>query len=519
MGKTFDKRIRGVFFATLLIIIIIALAVAGYAALKNPLAYYAAQKKLAEREYEAAAEEFLSLGDYSNSSQRHSYCIYMLGKNAADGGDYDTALSYFKSIAGYSNADEKTRECYYALAEGCIEKGDTDEAISYFELAADYENSEERRNSLLYEKGHQLFLTGDYEVAEECFSLISDDIENYGYHHFKNFSEAADYIRSKGDMLCEKIEFVISDDSAILEKGNINMDAVYNLVPLRTATVGVNAPEGTLFIAPVYFPGNRIVYAHRTGDLSILDDDEKEVYETALQVAEEAKLQGETVLEREAWIYSWICKSVDYHSPDMKVPIDEFLRLDELTCIGAIRDGRANCQGYADAFYLIASLSGIEVRKLSSNVDGIGHTVNAVKLEDEWYVVDTVYGDSIDYTSDSVNYGRLNFGWDERYYSILGPKEMYSWVEEETDYDNTYYGANGYVFDTVKEAAKSVCEQNFMDGKTYSYALVKNTDATEDELYSCMNEELDRMGVPYDLAWSVILEKYLDCSIITVVWK
>ncbi len=73
------------------------------------------------------------------------------------------------------------------------------------------------------------------------------------------------------------------------------------------------------------------------------------------------------------------------------------------SCLCALVTGEANCQGYADAFFLTASLAGFEVRYRNGwTLAGESHTWNRVRLGDEWLDTDLTWMDRGD-TADEKN--------------------------------------------------------------------------------------------------------------------
>ena len=68
---------------------------------------------------------------------------------------------------------------------------------------------------------------------------------------------------------------------------------------------------------------------------------------------------------------------------------------DVKSCVTALTRGRANCQGYADAFFLAASLAGFEVRYQNGwNRSGESHTWNRALIDGAWLDVDLTWMDS-----------------------------------------------------------------------------------------------------------------------------
>ena len=518
MRRNFYSRIKTAF---IVILSVIALSVTGillYNSTEELRSYNKGEKLLAEGNYSLAAKVFHNISGYKDSAEKYSRAVYSMAELELENEKYEDAAMLYLKAGAYSDSEEKVKECHYKLAELCQEDS-PEKAIDFYTLAAGYEDAEDRKNSLIYSLGHRLFIDGKYNEAQEYFDILGEKITDYGYYHFKDIFEAEPYIRFAAENLYDVIEFIIVDDSAIKdEDGNIAMEIIYNMVPLRTASVGYNPFEDTVFISPVYFPGNRISYAHKSGDMSFLSDEEKEIYDTALVVSDNAKKECSNIYELEKWIYDYVCRNVYYDSPDMDVDIKEFLLLEELTCIGAFNNGRANCQGYADMFYLLCSLCDIEVRKVSGEVDGISHTWNAVSFDGEWYFVDTVYGDRMHYMSDTVDYGRFNVGWDKDYYFIEGDERLYSWISE-TESEHTYYTENNLVFDSPEDAAVALCDQFAWNGQMYSYASVIDGDLSADEVYTAMYTEMISMGLDTSYLLNVSVDSYGGRTQILVVWR
>ena len=59
----------------------------------------------------------------------------------------------------------------------------------------------------------------------------------------------------------------------------------------------------------------------------------------------------------------------------------------------ALTHGWANCQGYSDAFYLLAGMAGFEVGFQNGYNAGVLHAWNTVELGGQWYVVDVSTAD------------------------------------------------------------------------------------------------------------------------------
>ena len=170
-----------------------------------------------------------------------------------------------------------------------------------------------------------------------------------------------------------------------------------------------------------YYPGRRILYAWRNGRTDILSEAEMNTLSAALVIASEAK---GTDLEREKAVHDALCRRITYSSDS-----DPFNRDD--CAVGALLDGRADCDGYADAFYLCGSLAGLDVRYQSgwaaeqeNENNGIhvekdaSHMWNLIRINGAWTSVDATWDDR-DTGKGGVTYLYYNLGEDQTKVSYL----------------------------------------------------------------------------------------------------
>ena len=155
------------------------------------------------------------------------------------------------------------------------------------------------------------------------------------------------------------------------------------------------------------FPGTAIMLAEKSGDDSSLSDREKKTREEARKIAKEANNKDPLLTAK--YIHDWLCEKNVYTD-------DETTDEDD-TAIGAILNGEANCDGYTDAFYLIGSLAGLNVRYQHGDsyekgfnfaITPITHIWNLLEIDDEWRMVDVTWDDN----GDSPTYVWFNVGQD-----------------------------------------------------------------------------------------------------------
>ena len=240
------------------------------------------------------------------------------------------------------------------------------------------------------------------------------------------------------------------------------------------------------------FPGERIVEAHRTEALDNLSEDEKKALEIAVQIVANAKDQAQDDWELELLLHDMLCRRVTYSDADIYYDTPEN-QPRHLSVIGALLDGEANCQGYTDAFYTLASIAGFEVGRLSVETASAPHMVNTILLDGSWYVVDLTYDDSSD---DVISYRLFNAGLD-----MIG--EEYSWQEEieyyeiaEKSDENNYYIRKDIVFADLDQLAEYIAKSWAENGNTQIDAVVRNEPESEN-LSDILPDVMKKTGRSY----------------------
>ena len=101
-----------------------------------------------------------------------------------------------------------------------------------------------------------------------------------------------------------------------------------------------------------YYAGWKILYCWQTGTTSMLSSREAETLEKALALVSGASGSD---LEKERYIYDTLCAAVTYEQAEDSSG-------DKDCAIGALLNGRADCDGYSDAMLLCCGLAGIPCR-------------------------------------------------------------------------------------------------------------------------------------------------------------
>ena len=161
----------------------------------------------------------------------------------------------------------------------------------------------------------------------------------------------------------------------------------------------------------VFFPGYDILRSVRNGTENRLPDRLKNVLQKARKML--SGITG-TPAEKAIAIHDLLCRHITYTIDDNTDDDDR--------CIGAILNGKANCDGYSDAFLLLCGLENIPVKLVQgdawkpSDPDNPGHMWNLILLDGTWRGVDVTWDD--DDKTGKINYIYYNTG-DDRIQSSL----------------------------------------------------------------------------------------------------
>lgn len=250
--------------------------------------------------------------------------------------------------------------------------------------------------------------------------------------------------------------------------------------------------SGTVYTVTIYeYPGDRIVDAYFSGDSSALNSVEKTAMDKAIQMVNKAKSQASNNFEVEVLLHDMLCDMITYddHTRDVPNPNDPPRNL---TVVGALLDGRANCQGYADAFYTLASIAGFRVARMYTYTSNDLHVVNTIYLNNAWYVVDVTFDDTND---GERNYRLFNAGADViREYAWYPEMEMHPIAK--TSGSAYYYTHTNSTYTSVQTMANAIANQWSQNGSTTIRTMLKNhTDGSA--LKAALQSALDNTGKRY----------------------
>ncbi len=258
----------------------------------------------------------------------------------------------------------------------------------------------------------------------------------------QNMAELRDFLDRKTMFLADKIMFYCSASlyrqigtSADLKTLMYN----YGVLDFYEYHGSMKKDEYEVIISEIeYYPGFRTANAFTTVGEHVLTSREKQLLNKGLQIVNELSQNSPSPSDLARKIHDYLCRTVTYTN-DTNDTWD-----DENHAMGAILNGKAECDGYTDAFYLLCRLAGLQVFYQygadAEHRNSDTHIWNILCLDGRWYHVDVTWDDLDDAQHpDAVTY---------RYY-LIGNEQMkltHFWDKSLTAYDISDYPDWDYGF-------------------------------------------------------------------------
>lgn len=313
-------------------------------------------------------------------------------------------------------------------------------------------------------------------------SVVSSSIEEHAYPKVYNLVELRDLLKENFDKnnLSVNFEFLGSE--------SFDASEIARMTPACHVRYVKKEKKYTLTMTQC--PGDRIVDAYFSGDSSKLNKNEIKALDKAIEIVNQAKASSTDQIDLELYLHDYICKTVTYddHTRYIEDPMNPPRNL---TAVGGLLDGRANCQGYSDTFYVLASIAGFKVDRLSVNTPNDHHTVSTIYLGGQWLIVDTTFDDSEAYNNETISYRFFNaskdviteYSWPEHY-------ETNQIATETTEY--FYYRCYNYCYDNAAEMATDLV-QKYEDSTTQLHGILESEETLE-QVIAALNDAFIASG-------------------------
>ena len=287
------------------------------------------------------------------------------------------------------------------------------------------------------------------------------------------------------------------DSNALFQDFTLNQDL---FVHRMTYTIFSDGSKNSHVIYHFdYFPGAKVAHAYLNKNTKILSANERTLYNLAVKIVNQAKAQP-TPLRMELFIHDAITSKATYYNDTQKMlrgkSTPRFV-----TAAGALIDGRANCQGYSDAFYMLGTMCGFKIGKVNgtthnegSSAKSEGHMWNTITLGSKLYFVDVTWDDDSFKFSKRLGYNSYIYFnapaeiasathvWDKSAFRNLqtAPDNNYFFTTPEFDATNGEYF--GFYARNSEAALDSVAKRIAVENRKMSWVMmpyVENFDANQ----------------------------------------
>ncbi len=243
----------------------------------------------------------------------------------------------------------------------------------------------------------------------------------------------------------------------------------YDLTTLKNYNVSISAKgfiskDGISSIKYTfdYNPNYKILRAVETPALfSKLDLEQMEAYRILYESTTDLISGLKTDYEKEIAIHDFITDNFKYGPLDMdSVP----QRAHSIT--GFVFDGEGICEAYANTFYVMSKMAGLDVSIITGTVNNVSHMWNLIKLDGEYYHVDVTSDDPTPDEEGRRRYTYLNVSDD-----ILS--STHAWEKSEfpacTSDTYNYYTRNNLVVRSYDELAEFINSQISSGNNTFTF--------------------------------------------------
>ena len=197
-------KVRKRVIAAVAVIVVLLLAGGAYIGMTRiapQMKYQQAVEAFSNGEYQQAEEEFLALGDYSDSADYVLKCRYerALAQLKEDGAEQVAAArEAFVALGDFEDAAAMVTECDYREAVKLMDAGDREAAKEKFGELGGYQDSETMVKRLQYMDAEDLLAEGEYEQARAIFAELSEyedaasRVQETWYHQAEAALDAGD---------------------------------------------------------------------------------------------------------------------------------------------------------------------------------------------------------------------------------------------------------------------------------------------------------------------------------------
>lgn len=222
------------------------------------------------------------------------------------------------------------------------------------------------------------------------------------------------------------------------------------------------------------------------------------LYEKVEQILANEIQPGMSDFEKEKAIHDYIVTNCAFAEGYSSMERSE--NEDVYKAYGALVNGSAVCNGYAEAMYLLMYACGVECRMVIGTADGSDHAWNMVNMEDGWYQVDVTWDDPTPDRKGYVQYDYFNLTDNAMGVSHQWSEEGYPVCEKQTYNYFSYYDRICNSYEEFQNKINGMISQK----KKRITMLVENYDAGKYDMSFVVDQHLNIKKASYSTSESAM---------------
>jgi len=200
----------------------------------------------------------------------------------------------------------------------------------------------------------------------------------------------------------------------------------------------------------------------------------KQLYEIVEKIMSECVRDSMSDYEKELALHDYLIRNCQYSKNTAQPSGSDIYR-----AYGALVNGDAVCNGYAEALQLLFACAGLESHFVIGTADGVEHAWNLVKVDGEWYHLDATWNDPLPDQGNQETHSYFNVSdevmsashqWDGGSY----PKAM--------DMRYNFYVYQDLYFENFDEYKNKAYETMVGEGQNRYEAVMRSYVENEDDM-------------------------------------
>ena len=282
----------------------------------------------------------------------------------------------------------------------------------------------------------EAYLQGAFQFFEKLDTVTS--VDNMSQYLQEKMMTGADVVEVYAEGISE-------DD---IQNINKNMNGFFGTV--STFTIMGKRSSGKMRVKLQMKPSENLYVWNMLMNPGAVDqsktptDREVALYNKVVEIISSQIQSGMSDYEKEQAIHDYLVLNCAYDT-SFRVE-NSTVESDVNKLYGILMNQKSVCNGYAEAMYILLNACDVECKIIVGTADGMPHAWNIVKLDGEWYQVDTTWDDPTPDRAGSVQHQFMNLTdeamlkthqWEEKNYPKCS-KDAYNYFVHNNKVCNSY---------------------------------------------------------------------------------